>query len=264
MDENITLNVTLSRANAGALAQFLKRRVETLQGVENHDGSEALAESTQERDAIFAILMALEAAVNPQRHAGTRAMKPVLERLSQQISEVPFLESAEEEARRALAQATESLAQAHAAFASSLASESEIESSAAAAAIGVEQIKQQRAEAAYDNAAERTMERKAENAEVNRRVAYVQSQRAHDEALSALRQYEPLALEMVKLFSVLAMHSDLALAEVEAADKARISPHAANAVRHLKTALEEHKQSHTEAATKHVVEALHQLELAAE
>ena len=264
MDENITLNVTLSCANAGALTQFLKRRLETLQGVENPDGSEALAEATQERDAIVAILMALEAAVNPQRHAGPRAMKPVLERLSQKISKLPFLDSAEEEARRALAQATESLAQAHTAFAASLASESEIESFPASAANGVEEIKLQRAEAAYDNAAGRAMERKAEDAEVNRRAAYVQSQSAHDEALSALRQYEPLALEMLKLFSVLAMHADLALADVEAADKARISPHAANAVRHLKTALEEHKQSHTEAVTTHVVEALHQLELAAE
>ena len=264
MDENITLNVTISRANAGALTQFLKRRLETLQGVENHDGSEALAEATQERDAIVAILMALEATVNPHRHAGTRATKSVLERLSQQISEVPSLESAEKDARRALAQATESLAQAHAAFAASLASESEIESSTASAVIGVEEIKLQRAQAAYDNAAGRVMERKAEDAEVTRRAAYAQSQRAHDEALSALRRYEPLALEMLKLFSVLAMHADLALADIEAADKARISPHAANAIRHLKTALEEHKQSHTEAVTKHVVEALHQLELAAE
>jgi hypothetical protein len=57
------------------------------------------------------------------------------------------------------------------------------------------------------------------------------------------------------------MHADLAEADVEAAERARFNPHAANAVRHLKTALEEHRQSHAEAVTRHVVEALHQLEL---
>lgn len=264
MDENITLNVTLSRPNVATLLQTLNRRVEMLQGVENHDGSQALAEAKQEKEAIIAILMALEAAVKTHRQAGIRAMGPILELLSQKTSKLPSLKSAEEEARRALEQATESLAKAHAAFAASLASEREIEASAASAAIGVEETKLQRAQAAYDDAARGALEARAEDAEASRRAAYAESQRAHDEALSALQRYEPLALEMLKLFSVLTMHADLALADVEAADKARINPHAANAVCHLRTALEEHKQSHTEAVTKHVVEALHQLELAAE
>jgi UDP-glucose 4-epimerase len=177
---------------------------------------------------------------------------------------VPFLESAEKDAHRALAQATESLARAHAVFAASLASAGEIESSAAAAAIGVEETKLQRAQATYDDAAERVMERKAEDSEVNRRAAYAQSKRAHDEALSALRRYEPLALEMLKLFSVLTMHADLAQADVEVADKARINPHARKAVGHLKAALEEHKLSHPDAVTKHIEDALHHLELAAD
>jgi hypothetical protein len=264
MDENATLNVTLSRANVATLIHILSRQAETLQRVEDHEGSQALAEAMQERDAIVAIFSALEAAAETHRNGETRAMRPILELLSQKKLNAPSLKAAEGVARRALAQATESLAQAHAAFAASLEGGSEIESSAADAAVRAEEVKAQHAEAAYRNAAARAMERQAENAETNRRAAYAQSQRAHDEALSALRQYEPLALEMLKLFSVLSMHADLALADVEAADKARLNPHAANAVAHLKIALEEHKRSHGEAVAKHVVEALHQLELAAE
>lgn len=261
MDENITFNVTLSRTNAAALLKTLNRRVEKLQGVENHDGPEVLAEATREREAIIAVMMALEAAVKTDSQAGTRAMKPILELLSQKTLKLPTLEAAEAEARRALAQATESLAQAHAAFAASLSSESEIESAAGSAAIGAGEIQLQRAEEAYDEAAGRVLEEKGEEAEAKREAAYAQSQRAHDEAVAALRQYEPLALEMIKLFSVLAMHADLALGDVEAASKA--NPHTAKAIGHLKTALEEGRQNHAAAATKHVVEALHQLELAA-
>jgi hypothetical protein len=88
------------------------------------------------------------------------------------------------------------------------------------------------------------------------------AERAHDEAVAALRQYEPLALAMLKLFSVLSAHADLALADVEAADKARINPHKANAVRHLESALAEHKQNHVEGVAKHIAEALHHLDLA--
>jgi hypothetical protein len=53
------------------------------------------------------------------------------------------------------------------------------------------------------------------------------------------------------------------MADVEAADKARISPHAAKAVRHLKTVIEEHKRGHTEAVMRNVLMALGELELAA-
>ena len=264
MMEDITLNIELKLAHAAVLLEILNRRTETLQRTENHEGPEALSVATQEKEAISAILMALDAAMKTHRGAAPRAMTPILQPLSQKTSRLPSVVAAEEEARRALAQAVESLAQAHAAFATSLASEGEIDASAVSAAIGVEETKLQRAQAAYDSAAGRALEAKAEGAETNRRAAYAQSQRAHDEALSALRQYEPLALEMLKLFSILTIHADLALADVEAADKARISPHAANAVRHLKTVLEEHKRGHTEAVTRHVLEALRQLELAAD
>jgi hypothetical protein len=263
MDENVTLNVTFSRVNLLALLDILNSRAETLQRVENRDRPEALAEAMQESNAIAAILRALEAASKTLRNGETGAMKPILELLSQGTSKRPSLKVAEEVARRALAKAIESLAQAHAAFAASLKGGSEIESSSASATVRAEEVNVQRAQAAYNNAAARRMEIQAEDAEANRKAAYAQSQRAHDEALSALRQYEPLALEMLKLFSMLTVHADLALADVEAADKARLNPHAASAVSHLKIALEEHRQSHAAAVTKHVVEALHQLELAA-
>lgn len=264
MDENITLSVTLSRANAARLLETLNCRVETLRDVENHDGSKAATEAKQEKDAIIAISMALEAAVKTHRQAGTRAAKPTLELPSEKASKLPSLETAEEEARRALAQATESLAEAHAAFTAAVSSQRETKSSAASMAVGVEERKLQRAQAAHENAAERVLDAKGQDAEAKRTAAYAQSQRTHDEAVTALRQYEPLALEMLKLFSVLAIHADLALADIEVAEKARTNPHTSNAVRHLKSALDEHQQSHTEAATKHIAEALHQLELAAE
>jgi hypothetical protein len=60
------------------------------------------------------------------------------------------------------------------------------------------------------------------------------------------------------------MHADLALAGVEVAGRARINPHTKNAAGHLKNALEQHGQNHAQAVIKHVMETLHQLELAAE
>jgi hypothetical protein len=263
MDDNITLNIMLSRTNAAKLLETLNRRVESLQGEAKDAGPDAAAAAQQEKEAIIAILMALEAAVKTRRDAGTRAMKPIIELLSQKTTQLPSLEAAEQEARRSLAQASESLAQAHAAFAASFSSQGETAPSAASAAIDAGELELQRAQAAHEKAGEQVGEAKAQEAEASRKAAYALSQRSHDDALAALRQYEPLALEMLKLFSVLTMHADLALADVEAADKARINPHTATAVRHLRSALEEHKQSHAEAAAKHIAEALHQLELAA-
>ena len=160
MDQNITLNVELSRENAATLLRTLNRRVEMLQGAENHDGSQALAELKQEEEAIIAMLIALEAAVKTDRQAGT-PMEPIRELLSEKTSKLPSLVLAEEEARRALGQATESLAQAHAALATSLVSQR----SAASAAIGFEETKLQRAQAAHDDAARRALEARAEHAE---------------------------------------------------------------------------------------------------
>ncbi|KAF2989704.1 hypothetical protein OGR47_00965 [Methylocystis sp. MJC1] len=174
----------------------------------------------------------------------------------------PALEAAKEEARTSLAQAIENLAQTQSAFAESLAHGSESSQRAASAAIGAEETRLQGSQAAYDAAAGKALEATAEDAERNRRAAYAKSEKAHGEALAALRAFEPLAHEMSKLFRILSFHADLALADTEAADKARISPHAANAADYLQKALQKQKLGHSEAVTKHVLAALHELELA--
>lgn len=174
----------------------------------------------------------------------------------------PALEAAKEEARTSLAQAIENLAQAQSAFAESLAHGSESSQRAASAAIGAEETRLQGSQSAYDAAAGKALEATAEDAERNRRAAYTKSEKAHGEALAALRAFEPLAQEMSKLFRILSFHADLALADTEAADKARMSPHAANAADYLQKALQKQKLGHSEAVTKHVLAALHELELA--
>lgn len=231
MGEDITLNVRLSPANAAALVEMLKDRAGTEQGF-----------ATAPTETVSSILTALDAAT------------------SQKASDLSAFVAVADEARQALGQAVESLAQAHAAFEISLAKHEEPEAFAASAAIRVGETNLQRAQAVYDTASGRAVEAKAESAETNRRIAYARSQRTHDEALIALRRYEPLAFEMLKLFSTLSAHADLALADVEAADKARISPNAAKAVHHLKTVLEEQRRGHAEAVTRHVLKALAELE----
>jgi hypothetical protein len=262
MDEHITLELTLRRADITALLEILNRRVERLQQIENNDGCETIPNAKQEKDAIIAVLMALESAVKMRRDARTPSMTPIVETLARGSWQLPSLEAAEDEARQTLAQATETLARAHAAFVASLAGHGESGSSAASEAITAEEQELRRAQAAHEKAAERLSDAKRKDAEIARKIAYARSERAHDEAVAALRQYEPLALEMLKLFSVLSAHADLALADVEAADMARINPHTASAVRHLESALAEHKQSHVEGMAKHIAEALHELELA--
>jgi hypothetical protein len=262
MDDNITLELTLRSADVTALVEILNRRVEILQQIENHDGSETTPYAKREKDTIIAVLMALESAVEMRRDARTSGMAPIVETLAGGSRQLPSLEAAEDEARRTLAQATESLARAHAAFVASVAGHEGSASSGAPSPIEVEERELRRAQAAHEDAAERLSDAKRRDAETARKIAYARSERAHDEAVTALRQYEPLALEMLKLFSLLSVHADLALADVEAADKARIDPHTASAVRRLESALAEHKQGHVEGVAKHVAEALHELELA--
>lgn len=259
MDENITLELTLRRADVTALLDILNRQVERLRQIEDHDGSETISEANQEKNTIIAVLKALESSVKMHRDARTPGTTPVVETLARGSWRMPSLDAAEDEARRTLARATEALARAHAAFVASLAGHDESESSEA---VTTEEQELRRAQAAHEKAVERLSDAKRKDAEIARKIAYARSERAHDEAVAALRQYEPLALEMLKLFSVLSVHADLALADVEAADKARINPHTANAVRHLQGALAEHKQSHVEGVAKHIAEALHELELA--
>jgi hypothetical protein len=226
MKENSTLNLSLSRETAAFLLDLLSR-AEMPPGDEKKDAL---------RDMIRAALH------TPQQHP---------------------LEAAKEEARINLVQAIENLAQAQNALAESLARGSENGQRAAAAAISAEETGLKGSQAAYDAAAEKALEAKAESAERKRRVAYAKSEKAYGEALAALRRYEPMAQEMIKLFQVLSYHTDLALADIEAADEARISPHAANAADHLQKVLQEQKLGHSEAVTKHALAALHELELAA-
>lgn len=253
MEESITLELTLRRADVTALLEILNRRVERLQQIKNHDGSETSPTAKQEKDTIVAVLMALESAIEMHRDPRTPTMAPIVETLARGSWQMPSLEAAEDEARRSLAQATETLARAHAAFVASLAGREESESSPPPEAIEIEQRELRRARAAHE---------KGQDADTARKIAYARSERAHEEAVTALRQYEPLALEMLKLFSILSVHADLALADVEAADKARFNPHTASAVRHLENALAEHERSDVEGVAKHIAEALHELELA--
>lgn len=59
---------------------------------------------------------------------------------------------------------------------------------------------------------------------------------------------------------LLAYHADLALEKAEGVQKFKPNPHLADAIVHIKAAIEEARASHTEAATKHVKEALPLLE----
>jgi hypothetical protein len=175
----------------------------------------------------------------------------------------PPLEAGKEEARTSLAQSVKNLAQAQDAYAESLAHGSESGQRAAWAAVGTEETRLQGSQAAYDAAAAKALKAMAESTEGNRRAAYTKSEKAHGEALAALQGYESLAQEMSKLFRILSFHADLALADVEAADAARMSPHAANAADHVKKVLQEQKLGHSEAVTTHALAALRELELAA-
>jgi hypothetical protein len=176
--------------------------------------------------------------------------------------DTPALESAKEESRINLAQAIDELAQAESAFVESLAHGSESVQRMASAAVDAQETRLRGAQAMYDAAAGNALEATAESAERNRRLAYTKSEKAHDEALAALRAFEPMAQELSKLFRILSFHADLALADTEAADRARISPHAANAADHLQKILQQQKLGHSEAVTKHALAALHELELA--
>jgi hypothetical protein len=226
MKENSAVNLSLSRETATFLLD-LSRRTETPAGDEK----------------MSALHDVIEAAINTQQ-------------------EHP-IEAAKEEARTNLAQVIKDLAQAQDELAESFAQGNESGQRTASAIISAGEVRLRVSQAAYDAAAGKVLEAKAESAERTRQAAYENSKKAHDEALAALRRYEPMAQEMSKLFQVLSYHTDLALADTEAADEARISPHAANVADHLHKVLQEQKAGHSEAITKHVLAALHELKLAA-
>lgn len=224
MEENSALNLSFGREAAAVLLDLLSQ-AETPPGDEKKDAL---------RDMIKAALYA------PQT-----------------------LEEIKEEARISLAQAVKNLAQVESTFEESFAHGSESNQRTALAALSAGETRLQGSQVAYDAASRKSLEAAAESAEGNRRAAYAKSEKAYDEALAALRAYEPLAQEISKLFRILSFHTDLALADTEAADAARISPHTANAAGHLKKVLQEQKMGLPESVTQHVLAALHELELAA-
>lgn len=175
----------------------------------------------------------------------------------------PELQTAKQAAGNTLADATDAFARAQDAYADSLARGGETAQHAASVAMGAGETRMRGAQAVYDAAAQEALEAKVGTVEGQRRAAYARSQNAHDEALVALRAYEPLALEMLKLFRALSFHTDLALADVEAADEARVNPHAAKAADLVRKILQEQKLGHSEAVTKWALAALRELELAA-
>jgi hypothetical protein len=169
------------------------------------------------------------------------------------------LESTKEEARASLQRSTEKVAQAQSALAEALHHGSERDQRTASAVIDAEETRLRGSQAAYEAAAGRALDATAESAEGKRRAAYAKSEKAHKESLLALQGYEPLAQEMSKLFRVLSFHADLAMADVEAADAARISPHVANAADHLKKIIQEQERGDADAVTKHALAALQEL-----
>lgn len=62
---------------------------------------------------------------------------------------------------------------------------------------------------------------------------------------------------------LLAYHADLALEKAEAIEKFKPDPHTAEAIVHIKAAIEEARANHGDAATSHAQEALGHLEEAA-
>jgi hypothetical protein len=257
-EERLDFTLTLTPALASAFLESLDRRLEALRAaLSGQPASQASAEAVRERDALIAVMMAWEKAIRSPGRAreAERLFGP---------SKLTFLERAEAEAREALTGATDKLAQARAALSSSLATEGEERATEAAEAVGAKEAQLDLAQSTYDEAAGRVREAKGREAEDKRIAAYARSQRAHDEAIAVLRKYEPLALEMLKLFGVLSAHTDLALADVEAAEEARTDSRTTKAIGRLEAALQAHGQNQTEEVRQNLTEALRELKSATE
>jgi hypothetical protein len=63
MEQRINVNLTLSRANASALLESLDRQLKILHDVEDHSVLEVSTKVKREKDAIAALLIALECAL---------------------------------------------------------------------------------------------------------------------------------------------------------------------------------------------------------
>lgn len=80
------------------------------------------------------------------------------------------------------------------------------------------------------------------------------------EAIGALREYEPLAVQVLELALLLDRLADIALEDVQAINDAEANAHTSNALEHLREVVDERRHVHIEIAMKHVAQALDHLE----
>ncbi len=81
-----------------------------------------------------------------------------------------------------------------------------------------------------------------------------------DEAVEASRRPEHLSLQMIGLFTLLAMHADIDINDVSAPSKMEGELPALDAMGHLAVALDNAKLGRVEVAREHVKAALHRLD----
>ena len=65
---------------------------------------------------------------------------------------------------------------------------------------------------------------------------------------------------MASMDAPMATHAEVALTHAVASEKAKADPHTADAIKHLKEAIDEGKQGHADVATTHVEAALNNLQ----
>lgn len=252
-EERLEYKLTLAPSAASAFLESLNHRLNALPTLPSDEADpRVLADAANERDALIAVLMSWEQAVKSP--AAARGIESLFG-----TSKLPALERAETQAREALTRAMENLAEAHAAFASSLSAVGDRDTAAASEMVSAGEVELDLAKSAYNEATGRVQQAKGREAEEGRVDAYARSQKAHDEAIVVLQKYEPLALELLKLFSVLSAHADLALADVAATEKARADPRIVDVVARLEAALDADKQGKTEGVRENVTEALRRL-----
>ncbi len=76
------------------------------------------------------------------------------------------------------------------------------------------------------------------------------------EAITALRGYQPLALEVLELTLLLDRLADIALEDVKAVNNAEAGPRTSQAIDHLEAIIDERRHTHVDQAMDHVDKAL--------
>ncbi len=80
------------------------------------------------------------------------------------------------------------------------------------------------------------------------------------EAIGALREYQPLAAQILELAVLLDRLADIALEDVKAINETEANQHMKQAVDHLQAVTDERRNMQVGAAMNHVEEALHHLQ----